>query len=85
MRTKGSTKNKNEDLDVRKRRTPEFNLGEGLATGIQALNDEPSTTTFEARPSSIASEELLSSGRELNQSPSPLNTILERFANFEKV
>ena len=78
-------KNKNDDLDVRKRRTAEYNLGEGLTTGVQALNDEPSTTTFEARPVSLSSEEMLSTGRELNQSPSPLNTILERYANFEKV
>ena len=85
MRTKGSTKNKNDDLDVRKRRTAEYNLGEGLTTGVQALNDEPSTTTFEARPVSLSSEEMLSTGRELNQSPSPLSTILERYANFEKV
>ena len=86
MRTKGSTKNKNDDLDVRKRRTAEYNLGDGLTAGVQALNDEPSTTTFETRPLSIGPDELLATGRELNQqSPSPLNTILERYANFEKV
>lgn len=86
MRTKGSTKNKNDDLDLRKRRTAEFNLGDSLAFGVQVLNDEPSTTTFESRPHSMGQEELLTTGRELNQ-PSllPLNTILERYANFEKV
>ena len=86
MRTKGSTKNKNDDLDLRKRRTAEFNLGDSLEVGVQILKDEPSTTTFESRPMSITQEELLSTGRELNQpSPSPFNTILERYANFEKV
>ena len=86
LRTKGSTKNKTDDLEVRKSRTVEFTLGVSLAAGVQVLNDEPSTTTFESRPLSMSQDELIGTGRELNQqSPSPLNTILERYANFEKV
>ena len=73
-------------MDLRKRRTAEYNLGDSLALGVQVLNDEPSTTTFETRPHSIGPDELLSPGLELNQpSLSPLSTILERYANFEKV
>ena len=73
-------------MDLRKRRTAEFNLGDSLALGVQVLIDEPSTTTFESRPHSMGQEELLNTGLEINQpSPSPLNTILERYANFEKV
>ena len=67
---------------MRKRRTNEYNLGDGLTTGVQALNDEPSTTTFEARPLSLGPDEVLGTP---SASPSPLNTILERYANFEKV
>ena len=64
----------------------EFTLGVSLGAGVQILTDEPSTTTFESRPISMSQTELLGSGLGLNQqSPSPLNTILERYANFEKV
>ena len=73
-------------MELRKRRTAEFSLGESLAAGVQVLNDEPSTTTFESRPLSMVQEDIITSGRELSQqAPSPLNTILERYANFEKV
>ena len=79
-------KNNKDDLALRKKRTHEFSLGESLAVGIQALNDEPSTTTFDTKPVSMGQEDMVIPGIELSQqSQSPLNTILERYANFEKV
>ena len=88
MRTRGTGRNRNEDLETRKKRTAEHTLGESLAVGVQTLNDEPATTAFlQSVPSiSIESEGMDSPVREPHQhSASPLNTILERYANFEKV
>ena len=60
-------------------------MGESLAAGVQVLNDEPSTTTFESRPHSMGQDDIVTSGRELSQqAPSPLNTILERYATLSK-
>ena len=41
------TKNKNEDLDARKRKTAEFVLGENVANAVQALATECKTTNHQ--------------------------------------
>ena len=60
---KTAPKNRQEDLETRKRRTAEYCLGDNVATAVQVLNDTPTASAA---------------------TPSPLNQILERFANLEK-
>ena len=70
---------------MRKKKTAEYCLGENLGAGIKILNDEPISTASESRPVSQGQSDPGSPTREhYNQAP-PLNTILERYANFEKV
>lgn len=106
-------KGKAEDLDVRKRRTAEYCLGESLACAVQTLNEEKVTSMTHPPMTMLASVQtpqsttaqqgqqphLTGSSLSLNQALqasaqcqqqhsgfcSPLNTILERYANFEKI
>ena len=59
---KTSSKNKNDDLEVRKKRSQEYQLGHQLASAAHALSDSAKTT----------------------DPISPLHTVIERYANFEK-
>lgn len=59
-----SSRNKNEELEIRKRRSNEFVLGENIAIAVHILAEDKSSSN--------------------NETCSPLNTVMERYANFEK-
>merc|ERR1712018_845218 len=56
------TYSKHQDIEIRKKKSTEFILGENLAGAVQCL----------------------SSDGKINEHWSPFNTVLERYANFEK-
>ena len=64
-----SSKNKHETLDLRKRRSIEFNLGDNVAGMVQTLSEEKPTIVMPV---------------ESMVHQSPLNAVFERYANFEK-
>ena len=57
-----SSRNKNEELEIRKKRSAEFVLGDNVAAAVHSLTADG----------------------KINEHCSPLNTVMERFANFEK-
>lgn len=57
-----SSRSKNEELEVRKKRSAEFILGDNVAAAVHSLTADG----------------------KVNEHYSPLNTVMERFANFEK-
>ncbi len=58
-----SSRNRNEELEMRKKRSNEFVLGDNIATAVHSLCENKTG---------------------YNEHCSPLNTVLERYANFEK-